>query len=205
MGHDVRKHVFVVGQQYRGRPDFTTEWIGLDPASTVIWNIRHTPNKSIWNFSNPQKIFSFCILTLRKDPKMHRNGPQNSPVLWIYPQNLHSPKIFPLQKKNKEYRNIKFWTTKNGPSLRILWKYQSTPIHLIFCYSLSGKYNNVIPHAFTSKKFQPVSVTEVITILDDKLSSARRAFSLYAAWNGRMFMIVINKLNLSLNKIQGVY
>ena len=57
-------------------------------------------------------------------------------------------------------------------------------------------------------KFQHVSEaeldSEVITILDDKLS-ARRAFSLYAAWNGRMFIIVINKLTLSLNKIQGVY
>ena len=33
------------------------------------------PPESIWNFSNPKNYPSFCSLTLRKDPKMHRNDP----------------------------------------------------------------------------------------------------------------------------------
>ena len=32
-----------------------------------------TPPKYIWNFGNPKKYPQFCNLTLRKDPKMHRN------------------------------------------------------------------------------------------------------------------------------------
>ena len=53
-------------------------YVGSDPASTVhpknIWNFKH-PKKNIWIFTNPQKYPPFCTLTLRKDPKMHRNGP----------------------------------------------------------------------------------------------------------------------------------
>ena len=37
-----------------------------------ISGISSTP-KNIWNFSNPQKYPPFYTLTLRKDPKMHRN------------------------------------------------------------------------------------------------------------------------------------
>ena len=40
-------------------------------------NIRNfkDPKNDIWNFTNPKKYLPFFILTLRKDPKMHRNNP----------------------------------------------------------------------------------------------------------------------------------
>ena len=34
-----------------------------------------TPQKKYLNFCNPQKISRFCIFTLRKDHKIHRNNP----------------------------------------------------------------------------------------------------------------------------------
>ena len=46
-----------------------TAYVGSDPASTV----------------HPKKYQEFqapiCTLTLKKDPKMHRNDPQTSPIL----------------------------------------------------------------------------------------------------------------------------
>ena len=69
--------------------------------------INHSLQKNIRNFKHLQKIFeylitpnipSFCILTLRKDHKIHRMTPKYSPILsWplkistksSYPKNIH--------------------------------------------------------------------------------------------------------------------
>ena len=48
--------------------------------------------------------------------------PQNSPVLWWpkkYPQFHHTPKNIHFSENPKKYRNSKFWTPQNGPSLRL--------------------------------------------------------------------------------------
>ena len=59
-------------------------YVGSDPASTV-----HPP-KNVRNFKHPQKIFEIIAipknipilyLDLKKDPKLHRNDPQTSPIL----------------------------------------------------------------------------------------------------------------------------
>ena len=69
-----------------------------------------------------QNIYQFCTPTL-KDPKLHRNDPQTSPILWWSPKNIH--KIF-IPQKNIHFSenppkklNSEFWTQKNSPSLRI--------------------------------------------------------------------------------------
>ena len=68
----------------RGGTLIFSAYVGSDPVSTV-----HPP-KNIRNFKHPkkifeilatQKIFQFCTLTLKKDPKLHRNDPQTSPIL----------------------------------------------------------------------------------------------------------------------------
>ena len=59
-------------------------YVGSDPASTVH------PKKNIRNFKHPKKIFEIVAtpknipilyLDLKKDPKLHRNDPQTSPIL----------------------------------------------------------------------------------------------------------------------------
>ena len=59
-------------------------YVGSDPASTV------KPKKNIRNFKHPKKIFEILatpknirimFLELKKDPKMHKNDPQTSPIL----------------------------------------------------------------------------------------------------------------------------
>ena len=64
-----------------------------------------TPPKNIRNFKHPKKIFEILAtpknipnlyLDLKKDPKLHRNDPQTSPILWWPPKNIH--KIFIPQK-----------------------------------------------------------------------------------------------------------
>ena len=95
-------------------------------------SIYHSPQKNIRNFKHAKKIFEilatqknppFCNLTLRKDPKMHRNDPKYSPILWWppkkYPQNLYTPKKFIFLKTPKKYWNSKILTPKNDPSLRM--------------------------------------------------------------------------------------
>ena len=54
-------------------------------------SIYRSPPKNIRNFKHPKKIFlilatlqkisRFCTLTLKKDPNLHRNDPQTSPIL----------------------------------------------------------------------------------------------------------------------------
>ena len=53
-------------------------------------SIYRSPQKNIRNFKHPKKIFEmlatqkisqFCTSTLKKDPKLHRNDPQTSPIL----------------------------------------------------------------------------------------------------------------------------
>ena len=59
-------------------------YVRSDPASTVH------PQKNVRNFKHPQKIFEIIAipknipilyLDLKKDPKLHRNDPQTSPIL----------------------------------------------------------------------------------------------------------------------------
>ena len=101
-------------------------YVGSDPAYTVhppknIGNFKH-PKKYL-KFKQPPKISQFCTLSLKKDPKLHRNDPQTSPILWWPHKNIH--KIL-IPKKNihfsenpKKYWNSEFWTPKNGPSLHM--------------------------------------------------------------------------------------
>ena len=53
-------------------------------------SIRRSPQKNIRNFKHPKKIFEILAtqkffpilyLDLKKDPKLHRNDPQTSPIL----------------------------------------------------------------------------------------------------------------------------
>ena len=73
-------------------------YVGSDPASTVhpkkISGISSNPN-FFWNFSNPKNI-PILYLDLKKDPKLHRNDPQTSPISWWPQKNIH--KIFIPQK-----------------------------------------------------------------------------------------------------------
>ena len=59
-------------------------YVGSDPASTVhpkkISGISSTPKKYL-KFWQPPKISQLCTLILKKDPKLHRNDPQTSPIL----------------------------------------------------------------------------------------------------------------------------
>ena len=65
----------------RGDTLIFSSYVGSDPASTVhpqkISGIPSTPKNYLkfWNFGNSKKYPPFLALTLRKDPKMHRNGP----------------------------------------------------------------------------------------------------------------------------------
>ena len=60
-------------------------YVGSEPASTVHpkkYQEFQAPQTNIWNFSNPKKYpNSVRTLTLKKDPKMHRNDPQTSRIL----------------------------------------------------------------------------------------------------------------------------
>ena len=52
-------------------------YVGLGPASILhppknVKNFKHP--KKYQKFQQPQKISQFCTMTLRKDPKMHRNS-----------------------------------------------------------------------------------------------------------------------------------
>ena len=64
----------------RGGTLIFSAYVGSDPASTVhpkkISEISSTPKKYV-KFLQPKKISRFCIITLRKDPKIHRNNPKN--------------------------------------------------------------------------------------------------------------------------------
>ena len=89
-------------------------YVDSDPASTVH------PKKNIRNFKHPQKIFEILAaqknipilcLDLKKDPKLHRNDLQTSPILWWPPKNIHKifipPKNIHLKtKKNIEIQNF---------------------------------------------------------------------------------------------------
>ena len=100
-------------------------YVGSDPASTV-----HPPKNQ--EFQAPQKIFEILAtpknipilyLDLKKDPKMHRNGPQTSPILWWpkkYPQNLHTPKKYSSFSKPPKILKFRILNPpKNSPSLRM--------------------------------------------------------------------------------------
>ena len=96
-------------------------YVGSDPASTVHpkkYQEFQAPLKYIWNFSNPKKY-----PTLKKDPKMHRNDTQTSPILWWPQKNIHKifipPKDIYFSQNRKKYWNSEYWTQKNGPSLRM--------------------------------------------------------------------------------------
>ena len=83
-------------------------------------SIYRSPPKNIRNFKHPKKIFEIlatpkisqiCTLTLKKDPKMHRNDPQTSPNC-DDPKNIHKifiPKKdihFSENQKNIEIQNF---------------------------------------------------------------------------------------------------
>ena len=89
-------------------------YVGLDPASTVH------PQKNIRNFRHPKKILEILAtpknipilyLDLKKDPKLHRNDPQTSPICddpqKISTKSSYPPKIFIFLKiqKNIEIQN----------------------------------------------------------------------------------------------------
>ena len=126
--------------QEGGGGTFNFLYVGMDPASPVypppppppqnIRNIRHTLKK-YFKFSFPpaqKKTFQFCKLTLRKSPKMYKNDPQNSAVLWWppkYPNFHHTPKYsFSENPKNIEIQNL---DPKNGPSRQLYENIQSNP------------------------------------------------------------------------------
>ena len=106
----------------RLRPPFTVH----PPKKS---RISSTP-KNIWNFSNPKKISQFCTLTLKKDPKLHRNDPQTSPILWwppkistksSYPKNIH------FSENPKKVLKFRILNPKKWADPTYMWKYQSTP------------------------------------------------------------------------------
>ena len=84
-------------------------------------SIYRSPQKNIRNFKHPkknfeilatQKISQFCTLTLKKDPKLHRNDPQTSPILW-WPQKISTKSSYPKKiliflktRKNIEIQNL---------------------------------------------------------------------------------------------------
>ena len=113
-------------------------------------SIYRSPQKNIRNSKHPKKIFEILAtqknipilyLDLKKDPKMHRNDPQTSPILWWpkkYPQNLHTPKNIHISENPKEYWNSEFWTQKNGPSLRMWENIRVPPLGAM--YQTLAKY-----------------------------------------------------------------
>ena len=89
-----------------------------------IGNISQTP-KNICNFGLPKIISPSCTLTLRKPLKSLKciemtSDPSN--FVMIYPQNLHTPQNNDISETPLKYWNSRFWTPKNGPSLRIYMK-----------------------------------------------------------------------------------
>ena len=95
-------------------------------------SIYRSPKKNIRNFKHPKKIFEilatpkniqFLYLDLKKDPKLHRNDPQTSPILWWPQKNIHKilipPKNIIFSENPRKYWNSEFWTQKNGLSLRM--------------------------------------------------------------------------------------
>ena len=109
---------------------FLQRSMGSTLASTVyhknISHMRHT--KNTWNFSIP-KIFTFCILTFKRDHKILRNHPPPHPhpsivkfsndpkrisTKFPYPKNIHflTP---PPHQQTKNVTNSNFWTPKNRP------------------------------------------------------------------------------------------
>ena len=88
------------------------ELIGKMIKNAAIFRIRRlgpsiyrSPQKNIRNFKHPKNIFEIfatpknipiLYLDLEKDPKMRRNDPQASPILWWPSKNIHNfepPKI----------------------------------------------------------------------------------------------------------------
>ena len=115
-----------MGGSPRGGTLIFSAYVGSDLASTVhpkkISGISSTPKKYL-KFYQPKKISKFCTLTLEKDPKLHRNDPQTSPILWWSQKNIHKifipPKNIHFSENQKKYWNSEFWTPKNRPSLRM--------------------------------------------------------------------------------------
>ena len=75
-----------------------------------IRNFKH-PKKYL-KFSQPQKIYRFCILILRKDPKNIELTPKTSPIFGRPQKNIHKifiPQkifIFPKIQKNIEIQKF---------------------------------------------------------------------------------------------------
>ena len=92
--------------------------------------ISQTP-KNICNFGLPKIISPSCTLTLRKPLKSLKcieMTSKTSPIfVIIYPQNLHTPKNNDISETPTKYWNSRFWTPKNGPSLRIYMKISAPP------------------------------------------------------------------------------
>ena len=119
-------------------------------------SIYRSPPKNIWNFKHPQKIFEilatqkispFCTFTLRKDPKLHRNYPKYSPILWWPPKKIH--KIFTPQKififwKSKKILKFKILNPKKWSEPTYVWKFLSTPpgLHDLLLHSLMEVVHN---------------------------------------------------------------
>ena len=84
-------------------------YVDSGPASTLhlkkISGISSTP-KNIWKFSNPQKISTFCTMTL----KCIEITPKYSPILWWPQKSAKSsyPKIYLSSWKPQKYWNSKF-------------------------------------------------------------------------------------------------
>ena len=110
-------------------------YVGSDPASTVHpkkYQKFQAPQKNIWNFSNPPKISQFCTLTLKKDPKLHRNDPQTSPFCddpkKISTKSSYPKKIFIFLKTPKNIEIQNFEPKKMDRAyVYVKRKYQSTP------------------------------------------------------------------------------
>ena len=81
----VRIHLLInLGAQWGGGTLIFSRIRRLGPS------IYRSPKKNIRNFKHPQKIFEILAtpknililyIDLKKDPKMHRNDPQTSPIL----------------------------------------------------------------------------------------------------------------------------
>ena len=110
-------------------------------------NIRHTHHpppptppppkkkeKKNLKFCDPPKTFPLCTLALKKTLKCIEMTPKIAQFVIgpkIYQQFLRTPPLkkihFFFRENLKKYWNLKFWTPKNGPRLRIILKYQSNP------------------------------------------------------------------------------